>query len=305
MIGPMTSLFDHLLTAAPTPDPCGDVASWWQQHQALVGRFSHPAELAAAGGFAADRLGWAFASGYHAALCSLLPEHPRDEKTALCATEAKGGHPRHIHCRLQRVGDGFILNGRKSFVTLGTDADRFLIVASEGVTDDGRNRLRVVRIDRRPGLTVVAAPILPFVPEIPHAALELSDVAVSIDEVLPGDGYLRVLKPFRTIEDLHVHAGLLGWLVQVGRRSGWPPETIEEALLILAAILPLAEGDPSSPGVHRALGGVLAASKRLVSGLEPLWSTVDVETRERWARDQPLLGIASTVRAARLERARS
>ncbi len=34
---------------------------------------------------------------------------------------------------------------------------------------------------------------------------------VADDELLPGDGYDDLLKPFRTIEDTHVLAAAVGW----------------------------------------------------------------------------------------------
>ena len=303
--GGVHALLNHLLAADPAPQPSGSVDSWWRQHLYWAERFERPVELAAAGGFAADRLGWAFASGYHAALCRLLPGSPRDEKTALCATEDRGAHPRHIHTSLEPTDGGYVLRGHKNFVTLGPAASSLLIVASEGIDPAGRNRLRVVRIDaERAGVLRTAQPTLPFVPEVPHASIELQDVAVEPQEVLPGDGYTAYLKPFRTIEDLHVHAALLGWLVQVGRRSDWPDPVIERTVSLLCAVASLAPADPSSPAVHRALGGALAAADELVRSVEPLWSSVDADTAQRWSRDRGLLGIAGRARAARLEAAR-
>ena len=41
-------------------------------------------------------------------------------------------------------------------------------------------------------------------------------------DLLPGDGYDIYLKPFRTIEDIHVHAALIGYLVGVARRLEAP-----------------------------------------------------------------------------------
>ncbi|MFY0579277.1 hypothetical protein ACN28S_37890 [Cystobacter fuscus] len=95
---------------------------------------------------------------------------------------------------------------------------------------------------------------------MPHAELRLEAVAVELGEVLPGDGYVRFLKPFRTVEDCHVFAAVLGWLLQVARRSGWPDE-VREGLLALAVMMRgLAQMDPASPEVHRRSGGRLACS---------------------------------------------
>lgn len=301
----MHDLLDHLLSADPAPPITDSPEAWWRQNRSLGERFERPVHWAAAGGFAADRLGWAFASGYHAALCRLLPDAARGEPTALCASEDRGAHPRHIQTSLQATERGLVLRGHKSFVTLGSAARRLLVVASEGVDAGGRNRLRLVRIDaERAGVEFSDGPTRPFVPEIPHARLDLRDVAVAPHEVLPGDGYVDYVKPFRTVEDGHVHAALLGWLLQVARRSGWPDPAIEEALALLCAVSALGEADPSHRGTHRALGGVLAGMDRWLESIEPLWAKVEPETAARWQRDRGLLGVAGRARAARLQAAR-
>lgn len=288
------ALLDHLLTADPSPAPIADVDAWWARVQDLP--FEESGARAAAGGFAADRLGWAFASGYQAALRRLVPG--LDGKVALCATEAEGNRPRHIETRLE---DGRV-TGTKSFVTLGTAADRLLVVATDGVDAAGRNRLKVVVVSAdAPGVTVRAQPELPFVPEIDHATLVLEGAP---GEVLPGDGYADYVKPFRTVEDLHVHAALYGWLIQIGRRAGWADELLEGAFTLLTATVGLCGADPSSVGVHRALGGILDGTLDLLEATEPAWAAVDEETRGRWARDQPLLRVAGSARAARLAKAR-
>ncbi|KFE71913.1 acyl-CoA dehydrogenase family protein [Hyalangium minutum] len=303
----MDEILRFLLTTPPQPGTLGSLEEWWRQHLELASRFQSPVDLALAGGFRADRLGFAFASGYHAALRSLFTGMPKDHRAALCATEAGSAHPSAIQTRLIG-GDGggpLRLSGSKGFVTLGTAADTLFVVATEGLDEQGRNRLRVVMIDaHREGVHLNVLPETPFVPEVPHAELQLTDVKVSPDEVLPGDGYTRYLKPFRTVEDCHVHAALLGWLLQVGRRSGWPERVQDEVLAVAVMIRGLALADPSSPAVHVALGGALDLCQRLVKSLEEWWPQVDAPTRERWARDKALLGVAGKARAKRREAAR-
>jgi hypothetical protein len=302
----MDELLRFLLTESPTPEPLGSVEDWWARHLRLSSRFSAPVDVAFAGGFSADRVGYAFASGYHSALRSLFPELSREQRHALCVTEDAGGHPAAMGTRLTGSGGGSLrLEGTKAFVTLGTAADVLLVVATEGQDAQGRNRLRLVRLDaRREGVTVTELPPTPFVPEVPHARLRLHEVAVSPEEVLPGDGYERYVKPFRTVEDCHVFAALLGWLLQVARRAGWPDEVREELLALAVTMRGLARADPASPAVHLALAGALDLCRRRVEGLGPLWEQVDEPTRERWERDRLLLNVAGKVRAKRRETAR-
>lgn len=302
----MDDLLRFLVTTSPQPTPLDSLEDWWRQHHELASRFPTPVDQALAGGFLADRLGFAFASGYHAALRALVPRLPAEHRAALCATEAGGAHPSAIQTRLVGGGEGPLrLTGSKAFVTLGTAADTLFVVATEGQDEQGRNRLRLVMIDaRRPGLTFSELPAPPFIPEIPHAELRLDDVAVSPDEVLPGDGYTRYLKPFRTVEDCHVHAAFLGWLLQVARRAGWPEPVQDEVLALAVMFRGLAQADPTSAAVHVALGGALDLSQRLVSSLGEWWPRVDAQTRERWERDRALLGVAGKARVKRREVAR-
>ncbi|QRK08110.1 acyl-CoA dehydrogenase family protein [Archangium violaceum] len=302
----MDELLRFLLTESPAPVSLGSIEDWWTQHLRLASRFSLPVDVAFAGGFAADRLGYAFASGYHSALRSLFPALPFERRYALCVTEARGGHPSAMDTRLTGAGDGPLrLEGTKAFITLGTAADELLVVASEGQDVQGRNRLRLVRIDsRRPGVTLTELPPTPFVPEVPHAELRLHEVEVAPAEVLPGDGYERYVKPFRTVEDCHVFAAVLGWLIQVARRSGWPDEVREELLALAVTMRGLAQSEPASPAVHLALSGALDLFRARVDGLGTLWERVDAPTCERWERDRLLLNVAGKVRAKRRETAR-
>jgi acyl-CoA dehydrogenase len=289
----MLSTLDTLLTSPPTPKVV-DLPSW--QAWSLTQDISHPLSRAILSGFAADRMGWAFAGGYQAAGRQLLGSLPEEEVFALCATEHRGGHPNTIETHLH----GGRLTGAKTFVTMGPHATLLLVVASTGRDHRGRNQLKVALVSPdAAGVRLEAGPTLPFVPEVPHGSAHFEDVTPEL--VLDGDGYTDYLKPFRTIEDVHVHAALLGYLVQVGRRNAWPPEQIEALLVIISALSPLS-ASPHRPGVHRVLGGVLAQSSVLLEHLGTLPMEPDV--RARWERDQPLLRIAASARATRLQRAR-
>lgn len=298
------AILRHLLTAPLEAGEVPDVAGWWERHRRHAGAFGSPVMRAMAGALQMDRLGWAFASGYHEALHRLVPSLAADEKAALCATEEGGNRPRAIETRLEATGDGWRFTGRKKFITLGTEADVLLVVATEGERDDGRKRLAVVRVPvGREGVHLDPLPTLPFVPEIPHASGRFEGVRVEPAERLPGDGYTDYLKPFRTVEDLHVHGALLAWLVGTGRRLDWPEATLEGLLSLVATVLPLAAAPPLDQAVHVALAGAIAAAGRAVAELDPLWESADEELRLRWQRDRGLLAVASTARNKRSEAA--
>lgn len=291
----MRSLLTHLLTR---PEPQSTFESFWAATRPLRTAFTNPTECAVALGYHADRLGFAFLGGYGSAMTKLDPSLGPDDLGALCATEDGGGHPKSIKTSLA----GGKLNGTKRFVSGGTYATRLLVVASEGLTDDGRNRLRVVRVDpKSAGVSLQSMPDLPFVPEIPHASVELHDVAVRAEDLLPGDGYDDALKPFRTLEDLHVHAAVLGYVASVARRDDWPPHAQERILAAIAAAVGLSDAGPSDAGTHLALAALLESTDALLADTRELWSPGD--ERARFVRDLPLLKVASKAREARRQKA--
>lgn len=298
------ALLHFLLTSPPVASIVGeDAGAFFGRHQAATARFSSTIERAVAGGFAADRLGWSFSSGYCEALRHLLPSLiDTGGPAALCATEEGGAHPRAIKTALSPdPNGGFVLSGRKQFVTFGSLARRLLVVATEGEDGEGRSRLVVVCVPaEREGVRMQPVPALRFVPEIPHAGVHFDGVRIAPAERLPGDGYERYLKPFRTLEDCHVMAALLGWLVAVARRAGSPRGLVQELLLLVLGGCGLMALPPLDDATHIALGAWLERIERVLTENEPLWATVDAETRARWERDRPLLRVAGKVRAQRL-----
>ncbi|MDP1828482.1 MAG: acyl-CoA dehydrogenase family protein [Archangium sp.] len=253
-------------------------------------QFASSIERAIASGAESDRLGHAFLGGYAAAITALDPFVSLTERGALCATESGGGHPRAIQTTLENG----MLNGTKHFVSGGRLATVLLVVAKTG-DKDGRPELKVARIAaNKPGVTVEQGAPLDFIPEVPHGAVTFKDAAV--DAILEGDGYERYLKPFRTIEDLHVFGAVLGCLVANGRQA-FPQSQTEQLLGLLCAILTLGREDPRSPAVHLALAGVLTTAHALVDSLD--LTKLDAGFRERFLRDQPLLRIAGRVREQR------
>jgi hypothetical protein len=153
-----------------------------------------------------------------------------------------------------------------------------------------------------PGVTMIAN-AAPFIPEIPHAEITLDRVAVTAADLLPGDGYDNYVKPFRTIEDIHVHAALLGYLVGVAQRRAFARDVIERLLALAVAIRGAALADPKSPTTHVALAGMFALVAREVAAIEALWAPSPDDEWQRWQRDRALLQVAGKARDARRDKA--
>jgi hypothetical protein len=299
-----TDVLGLLLRERPATVVADDVRAWWQGTSAIQARFTHPVERALAMGFVADRVGFAFAGGYQAALQALVPSLATTGMASFCVTEEGGNHPRSIRTRLEAADGGYVVTGAKKWSTMAPLADVLVVIAAEGSDDLGRPKLRAVRVGAcSPGLTVKEMPAPQFVPEIPHAELDLDGVRVPASAVLAGDGYADYTKAFRTVEDCHVNAGILGYLLSVASRWGWPDSVRERLALLAVAAGPLARLDPRRAEAHVALAGFLAAQATLVAEAAPHWSLVGDRERERWYRDQALVHVASKAREQRRERA--
>lgn len=296
---------DALLSSPPPATACETVSDWWPRHLALAARHVRTMDLAIAGGFESDRVAWAFASAYQAALRALVPDLSHDVLAALCVTEATGNAPRDIKTTLSaKPGGGWVLDGAKRWTTLGPGGQLLLVAARDAeASTEERPALRLVRVPGdAAGVHIDTMPPTPFVPEVPHARLRFESVTVREDALLPGDGYARYVKPFRTVEDLHVHAAILSYLVGEARRRHWPNAWVERAVATLCTFSSLADQDPSSSAVHVALAGALATGEQLAHETDAFWSSMD-EAATRWGRDRALMGIAGAARKARAEAA--
>lgn len=284
------------------PPPAEDVTSldgFFTRFAEATRGLVHSVDRAAAGGACADRVGYAFVAGYTCALRRLVPDLPGD-RAAFCVSEAGGTHPRAMLTKLTMDGQTGALRGEKTFVTLARAAETLLVVASAGGGAEGRNVLRVVRVTPdRPGVTIRERPPFPAAPEIPHGRVALVDVPVSQADVLEGDGYARYVKPFRTLEDTHVLASVLGYVGAVARRHGWPDELVEAILAALAALRTVGDLEPDDPGAQLALAGAFRLAERAFDDAEPHWPSAGAAPHARWSRDRLLLGVASAARAQR------
>lgn len=298
-------ILEHILASPHIAQACDDVAAWWPRHIEIALAWSTPIDRAIAGGHAADRLGWAFASGYQAALHALVPALADDRMAAFCVTEAEGNTPRAIRSALRRDGSGYVLDGSKRWTTLGPSGAVFLVAARDEAACGERVALRIARVDSAaPGVRVESMPPTRFVPEVPHAQVHFSGVRVAAADLLPGDGYDLYVKRFRTVEDLHVNAAMLAYLVREGSRLAWPKEWIERTIAVLSAERALALDDPAQAAVHIALAGALALGRSLIAEAEASWSKSAGDPGfVRWQRDRELLGVAGKARAMRTQRA--
>jgi len=296
-------MLPQLPAAQAAAKPCESVADWWPRHRAIAAEHPSTIQQAIVGGFVADRVAWAFASGYQAALRSLFADAPNDKLCALCVTEADGNRPKAIKTRLSSSGLSWCLNGAKRWTTLGPEGSLFFVAARDEAASTDRPGLRVAPVHAdSPGLKIQPMPETRFVPEVPHAQLQFENVKV--EALLPGDGYDLYVKPFRTVEDIHVQAAILAYLMREAQRLGWPEHWIERLSALLAGFATLSDMPPSHAETHVGLAGALRISAGLIEEAEAFWlkSATDPATL-RWHRDRELLTVAGKARELRTRRA--
>jgi hypothetical protein len=296
-------LLPQLPAAQAAAKPCESVADWWPRHRAIAREHASTIQQAIVGGFVADRVGWAFASGYQAALRSLFPDAPNDKLCALCVTEADGNSPKAIKSTLTQAGSSWSLAGAKKWTTLGPEGSLFFVAARDEAASADRPAIRIARIlSNTPGLKIESMPATRFVPEVPHAQLKFENVKV--EALLPGDGYDLYVKPFRTVEDIHVQAAILSYLMREAQRLGWPEHWIERLSALLAALATLSDMPPAQPETHIGLAGALRISAGLIEEAEAFWLTSATDPATlRWRRDKELLQVAGKARELRTRRA--
>lgn len=301
---------DDLLRDALAPrvrGPFADVVSFLAATAAARAEGSSVSRAVRAGA-RADRLGYAFVGGYFAAM-DALGGREGDRRTCLAATEVGGVHPRAIDATVaHRAGMGLTLRGEKTFVTLATDAHDLLVIARSEADDApmelGRRRLVALRVPAdRDGVRIEARPPTSFAPEVPHAKVFFEDVAIDPVEILPGHGWDDWLKPFRTVEDVHVLAASAGHLLAVARTGEVAQLVAAELAAVIAAASAVERDGWASVGGHLALEGAFALARSAFSRLTAALPEEMEKERRRLERDAALLLVAETARARRFEQA--
>lgn len=268
-------------------------------YAALLARLGTPSpfELALLGGRLAATPGLAFLAGYQGALRVLWPCAPWS-LGALCVTENKSVRPADLQTRLSDL----LLHGRKDFVTAGDAADWLLVAArEEPPAQPVRLALGVVR-NGNPGVRIEVLPSLPLMPDIGHARLHLDGAHC---ERLAGDGWDDYVKPFRSIEDLHVLTAVGAWLYGVGQESNWPQALQLRLLGLLAGCAEVARQGPRQAATHLLLAGLFAQFAVLDAELHAAFAAGPADWAALWQRDRGLLSLAASARGKRLAKAQA
>jgi len=106
------------------------------------------------------------------------------------------------------------------------------------------------------------------------------------------------------VEDIHVQAAVLAYLMREGQRLSWPHGWLERLSALLAALGKISDMPAAQAETHIALAGALAIGAGLVAEADGFWENAPSDpAAARWKRDRALLAVAAKARAARTERA--
>jgi alkylation response protein AidB-like acyl-CoA dehydrogenase len=128
-----------------------------------------------------------------------------------------GPNPKHLETRATRRGETWTIEGRKAFVTNGTVADLFLVLAITAQEGD-RKGFSAFFVEREtPGVTLEERMPLEFVRAAPHAVIGFHEVAVPESNRLGRlHGALdQISRVMRVAEDAIGAATLAGHLARI------------------------------------------------------------------------------------------
>ena len=248
-----------------------------------------------ASGFAARQMIARFFIGGFANAVQRATWLPRIAAGEVCTAVAisepgAGAHPKHLQTAAEPHGTGFVIRGRKAWVTNGPIADVFLVLCVIAV-EDGRKRYGLFLIPKETaGLVIKPMPALDALAPSTHCELELDgcEVPASAQVGAMPDAYPAIALPFRDVEDTVGTAnvaGLLSWLLE---QSAGRIERSEENALRLGRIAGLISlVDAASRLAVAAIDGEGQDVPARVIGVRLLARDIVGEIRDLLAQGQP------------------
>ena len=277
---------------------------WFERHRFATNGLQSSIDRALIGGFSFRQTSFAFASAYQSAMESMF-RLDGQSIAALCHTEKGVKKPREMQTALSTHDGKTILNGNKSFVSGGTDAELVFISALDKRETSTAEQapVRIVKLEAsRAGIRAKALPTLPFVPELSHAALSLTQVNISEEDIIDGDGYTDAIKPFRSEEDIHILAALSAQRLRIALDQK-QPDIAARLISLISAIKNLETADRSAPSCHLQLAGIKASFEDIITLQEPHIAESMPAFQASWKRDKALLSIAEKAQSVRTKSA--
>lgn len=296
-----TDLVSLLLAARdPRPD-CPTLVHWlptWRECQSTHATGdSFVAAMSCA--LKADRLAWAFFSGYQGAIQAAFHTGV-GTVGAFCANEAQRKIT-DIETSLEDRDGRLLLSGGKSW-TLAEPEELTLFVLARPADGPakGPGSLSIVRLPiRSPGVGTEPLQAQLVIPELPQAAVRFEGAQVSPSDVVQGDGYADYAKPFRMHEDVFVTGCAIAYLLRESQVGSWPTAWVERAIAVVSLLALCSRNDASQGGGIILVAGALSIAGDVIRDAEMQWTKSQESARARWMRDRPILALGKEVRRQR------
>ena len=294
-----------LLLRSPEQVECDTLAQYlpaWREASGTYGS-SGPYVAAIAAALRADRMAWAFFSGYQGALhAGFIGGRVNADRrvAAFCANES-GRKLTEIITSLHGSDGAWRLQGRKSWMLAGIDdPDMFILARAAEGPPTGPGSLAIVRVPGSAAGVELSAPRpQSVVPELPHREVGFNDVHVERGQLLKGDGYRDYARPFRLREDVFVTGCTLAFLLAQSHRAGWPTPWRQRCIAVLLTLVECASLSASETRTELLTAGTLALAGELIDQVDPFWTSTESAAGARWRRDKPILGGGKEARRQR------
>lgn len=296
-----------LLLGKPEIPECGTLSSWlpvWRATRNSYSRYG-PYVAAIAAAFRADRLAWAFFSGYQGALQAAFPELlvGAEPRIASLGANESGRKLTEIETALFATDGVLRLKGQKSWVLSGIDdLELYVLARAADGPARGPGSLVVARVRRTAAGVEMSTPRpQAVVPELAHCAVSFDDVLIDAGQPIPGDGYADHATPFRLREDVFVTGSTLVFLLAQGHVAGWPTRWRQRCMAVIVTLGECAARSPSDSATELLTAGALSLGGEVIEQAEALLAQHESIAFERWRRDKPILGLGKDARRLRVQ----
>jgi len=299
----LKSLLNELISANRQQQECKQLADWlpfWGEKQ-LQHQSDGPFVSAVAAATAADRMAWAFFSGYQGAIQTTFKSQTTPGKVSAICVNEKGKKITEITTTLTQIGDEFFIDGKKSWsLSNVASLQMFVLAKNFDGPSKGPGSLTFVEIpNTAPGLQEEVREDQGPVPEMPHSEVVFNHVRVHESRIVPGDGYAHYAKPFRLTEDIFVTACTLAYLLGEGRKAAWPTNWAQKCIGVISGLHACSSMNPDENETHILTAGVLGLAGQVIYESEFMWRRSDHEKSSRWHRDYALLSLGREARRQR------
>lgn len=295
-------LLDLLLAAGDRVPECPTFADWLPEWTAVQMKHADcsPFVAGVAAALQADRLAWAFFSGYQAAIRSAFPGALSAATVAAFCVQEPGRKISEIKTSLDEDAGGLLLQGDKGWLLADPEDFVLFVLARRAGRGKGPGSLAVVSLPFQSD-GIVRGPVRAqaMVPELAHAEVSFDAVSLPASRVLPGDGYADYAKPFRVREDICVTGCALAYLFAEGRAGEWPAPWAQRCVAAIAGLESCSRLDPDDARTHIVTAGTLSFAGAVIRESEQHWRDDQIAARDRWQRDRSILDLGKEARRQR------